>query len=53
MPPTKSCGPLIHFGMMDSTGPWLGASVIDFTPRTGRFAQIVWMAADAACPGLA
>ena len=33
MPPTKSCGPRTHFGMMDLTGPWLGVSLIDLSPR--------------------
>src|SRR5258706_6050494 len=32
IPPTKSCGPRTHFGMMDLTGPWLGVSLIDLSP---------------------
>ena len=34
-PPTKSCGPRIHFGMMYLTGPWLGVSLIDISPPKG------------------
>src|SRR5439155_17043759 len=33
IPPTKSCGPRTHFGMIDLTGPWLGVSLIGFLPR--------------------
>src|SRR4029079_14779592 len=32
-PPTKSCGPRTHLGMIDRPRPWLGASLI-ITPRT-------------------
>jgi hypothetical protein len=35
MPPTKSCGPRTHFGMMDRAGPWLGVSLIDLPPTQG------------------
>jgi hypothetical protein len=31
----KSCGPRIHFGMMELTGAWLGVSLIDISPRQG------------------
>ena len=34
-PPTKSCGPRIHFGMMYLTGTWLGVSLIDLSPPQG------------------
>ena len=34
IPPTKSCGQRIHFGMMELTGPWLGVSLIDLSPHS-------------------
>jgi hypothetical protein len=34
MPPTKSSGQRIHFGMMELTGPWLGVSLIDLSPQS-------------------
>src|SRR5512140_240940 len=45
IPPTKSCGPRTHFGMMDLPGPWLGVSLIDLSPQAqGLLAHSVWMA---------
>jgi hypothetical protein len=39
IPPTKSCGPRTHLGVMDLTGPWLGVSLIDLSPRAGLLAH--------------
>ena len=36
-PPTKSCGHLIHLGMTDLPGSWLGVSLIDFSPRNRAY----------------
>src|SRR3982074_2482721 len=49
IPPTKSCGPRTHFGMMDLTGAWLGVSLIDLSPVAQGFSPIlyVWIALEA------
>src|ERR1700730_3652669 len=33
IPPTKSCGPRTHFGIIELTGPWLGVSLIVLSPQ--------------------
>src|SRR5258708_10214245 len=53
IPPTKSCGPRTHFGMMDLTGPWLGVSLIDLSPRHRAFPPFGLDSFDAARPSLA
>ena len=45
-PPKKSCGPRIHFGMMDLTGAWLGVSLIDTLSPYRAFRPFCWMALD-------
>jgi hypothetical protein len=42
IPPTKSCGPRTHFGMMELTGPWLGVSLIDLSPRALGFSPTLF-----------
>src|SRR5450755_1065370 len=44
IPPTKSCGPRTHFGMIDLTGAWLGVSLIYLSPRAGLLAHSVYFA---------
>src|SRR3979409_1552438 len=46
-PPTKSCGPRIHFHMTYLTGTWLGVSLIDLTPHAGLVAHSVLDGPDA------
>ena len=53
IPPTKSCGPRTHFGMMDLTGPWLGVSLIDLSPRHWASRPFGLDSFDAARPSLA